>query len=145
MLGSSLRNRGVEIDLFDAVGLAASLHDGQDFEVPVIIARDGGPVFAELSLGLQIVRSGMQNHVVAAGYLQKAAKGAAQQGGQLATVFPGQERLKLVIMRSRNQPGFVGDAGSVRAKSVVIPDVVHDSGLLADFLAKDVAENAALA
>ena len=44
--GGFFGKRAVEIDFLDAVGLAALLDDRQDFDVPVVVARDRAPVFA---------------------------------------------------------------------------------------------------
>src|SRR5690242_349370 len=63
----------------------------------------------------------------------------------MTAIFFGGWRLKLMIVRPRDQPSFVRDARSIGAKGVVIADVIHNSSLLTNFLPQDVAENAALA
>src|SRR5579862_9150586 len=54
------RQRPVKVDFLDAVGLASLLHDGKNFDMPVVIAGDRAPILAQFSLGLQRVGSGVQ-------------------------------------------------------------------------------------
>ncbi len=144
-LGGRFRKSAVEIDFFDAVGLAMLLDDRQDFDVPVIVALDGAPIFAELPFGLQGIRRGMDHHVIAVAELQQAPQACGRAswpggGGSLRL-----RRFELMIVSFRHDPGFIGHARSIRAKGVVVADAVHDALGLANFLTQDVAEDAALA
>src|ERR1019366_4740284 len=62
----------------------------------------------------------------------------------MTPIFTRRGSFELVIVRLGHDPRFVRNARSVGAERVVVADVVNDSLLLANFLAQDVAENAAL-
>lgn len=140
-----LGHRSVEVNLFDAIGPAASLDDGQDFDVPVIIAGDGRPIVAQFAFGLQRVRRGVHHHVVATCDLQQAAQRAAQQGREIEAFFVWRQDFELVRMGLRHQPSLIGHAGRVGADGVVVADIIHNALGLPDLLPEDVAENAAVA
>src|ERR1700685_3013206 len=61
----------------------------------------------------------------------------------MVAILPRTQRLELMAVRAREYPHLVGNAGGVRAESVIIAHAIHDSLGLADFLPKNVAENAA--
>src|SRR5580693_3954330 len=86
----------------------------------------------------------MQHHVIARRNLSKPPQRACEQTRQVSPVFSWMGRLKLMIMRSRQNPHFVRHARGVRTESVVLANTVHDARLLSDFLANNIAENAAL-
>src|SRR5579862_6021345 len=76
LVGGPLRQDSIEVDLLDAVGLAALLDDREDLDVPVKIFVDGAPVRSQFTFGMDRVRSCVQHHMVGLGDLPQAAQGS---------------------------------------------------------------------
>src|SRR5579863_5080157 len=63
----------------------------------------------------------------------------------MAAILTRQRRLKLMIVSLGHDPGLVRDPRGVGANRVIVADAIDDSLFLANVLAQDVTENAALA
>src|SRR5579864_4348672 len=144
-LGRFLGKQPVEIHLLDAVGLASRFDNRKYFDVPVVIARNRSPVIAELALGLQRVWSRVNYHVVILSNLKQPTQRAAQQAREMPPILSGRWRFELVVVRPWHQPDFVWHAGRVGTEGKIVADGVDDAFLLAHFLAKNVAKDAAFA
>src|ERR1700685_4838019 len=87
----------------------------------------------------------MQDQVIVSADLQETAKGATEQDGEIAPLLFRRYCLELVRMVLGHDPGLKRHARCVGAEGVVVSDIVHDSLGLANLLAEDVTEDAAVA